>query len=108
MNASVNLFEDDDAGHLWWIAEHPDGYVVNIRRRLDPGYVVLHRANCFSIERYPTMRENPGGFTERAYRKLCAMTISEIEADLARRWGAREPFSKICSLCAPERGPRRR
>jgi len=75
---------------------------VNIRRRFDPDYVVLHRARCFSIERYPTMRENPGGFTERAYRKLCAMSVLEIKVYLTRRWGAPGPISKFCAFCAPE------
>ena len=25
-------FSDDDPGYLSWIAEHPDGFVLNVRR----------------------------------------------------------------------------
>ena len=34
---SVRHFIDDDAGYLAGLAEHPDGYVINIRRSLNPG-----------------------------------------------------------------------
>ena len=83
----VTLFEDDDAGYLRWISEHPNGYVVNMRRSVDPNYLVLHRASCFSINRYPNMDEDPGGFTERAYRKLCSTSLSALEDYLRRAIG---------------------
>ena len=67
---TVNLFENDEAGYLEWISEHPDGYVVNVRRWLDPDYLVLHRATCFSISRHRNMDEDPGGFTERSFEKI--------------------------------------
>ena len=97
---AVILFEDDDAGYLRWISEHPAGYVVNMRRWLDPDYLVLHRASCFSINRYPKMLEHPGGFTERSYRKLCSSSLSELEAHLSQMTSKPDPFSKVCSLCA--------
>ena len=99
---AVTLFVHDDAGYLRWISEHPNGYVVNSRRWFDPDYLVLHRASCFSINRYTNMHENPGGFTERAYRKLCSTSLSGLEAHLRRMTGEPDPFSKVCSLCAPE------
>ena len=99
---TVSLFEDDDTGYLRWISEHPDGYVVNTRRRFDPDYLVFHRASCFSINRYPNMHEDPGGFTERAYWKLCSTSLSELEDHLRRTIGELDPFSKVCSLCAPD------
>ena len=99
---AVTLFEHDDAGYLRWISEHPNGYVVNTRRWIDPDYLVLHRASCFSINRYLNMHENPGGFTEREYRKLCSTSLSELEAHLRRIIREPDPFSNVCSLCAPE------
>lgn len=80
---SAVLFQGDDSGYIRWLKKHPSGYVVNIRSRLDPGYVVLHRAVCSSISQYPTMDRNPGGFTERSYQKICGLSISEINALLS-------------------------
>ena len=97
---AVAFFEDDDMGYLQWISEHPDGYVVNSRRRVGPDYLVLHRASCFSINRYPNMDEEPGGFTERQYRKFCSTSRSELEDHLRRMIGEPDPFSKVCSLCS--------
>lgn len=55
-------FEDDDGAYLRWIKEHPEGYVLNVRRTPDPNYVVLHRASCTLITR-KLARE--GGYTSR-------------------------------------------
>ena len=97
---AVILFEDDDTGYLRRISEHPDGYVVNMRRWLDPDYLVLHHAGCPSVIRYPNMRENPGGFTERAYRKLCCTSLSELKDHLSQMTSSPDPFSKVRSRCA--------
>ena len=56
---TVILYEDDEVSYLEWISEHPDGHVVNMRRWLDPDYLVLHRATCFSINRHRNMRAYP-------------------------------------------------
>ena len=53
--ATATYFKDDDVGYLRWVAENPQGYVVNLRRWHDPTYVVLHRACCSAIQRYPNM-----------------------------------------------------
>jgi hypothetical protein len=67
-------FRDDEAGYLSWIASNPDGFVLNVRRTPDPDYVVLHRASCRSIS---TTRE-PGAYTCRGYRKICAADMHEL------------------------------
>ena len=95
------FFENDDAGYLNWIRENPDGFVTNMRDWLDPTYLVLHRASCATINSYPDMQENPGGFSEKAYRKLCGPSIEALEEDLRQRTGGRHGFSKNCSHCAP-------
>lgn len=46
------LFSGDDEEYLRWVDEHPDGYVVNVRRNFDPSYVVLHRSSCHTIRSY--------------------------------------------------------
>jgi len=97
---TVIVFEDDDDAYLRWVAEHPDGYVVNMRRRLDPNYIILHRADCPTIARYPNMDKDPGGFTERAFRKLCSTSLSELRGYLAPTRSEPDSFSKVCSRCA--------
>jgi hypothetical protein len=81
---------------------YPDGYVVNLRRRFDPDYVVLHRASCALIHRYRGMSKNPGGFTERAFRKLCGPSLPEIVDHLRTEFARRDPITKACSRCVPQ------
>src|SRR5688572_10877088 len=69
------MFDSDDRHYLLWAERHPDGYVVNLRRQRDASYVVLHRATCRSVHRYAGIDANPGGFTERGYRKLCGISL---------------------------------
>ena len=87
ISVMVILFEDDEAGYLRWINEHPDGYVVNTRRWFDPDYLVLHRASCSSIKIHRNMHDDPGGFTERNYRKLCSASLSDLEDHLRKLIG---------------------
>lgn len=39
-------FDGADGAYFAWLARNPHGYVVNVRRRCSPDYVVLHRASC--------------------------------------------------------------
>ena len=93
----VITFEKNDTGFLKWVAEHKDGWVVNSRKQFDPSYLVLHRSFCRSISN----THNPGGFTERAYVKICANTLREIVSYLSIRTRKKAPFSKVCSRCMP-------
>jgi hypothetical protein len=91
-------FSDDDPGYLSWIAEHPDGFVLNVRRPADSRCVVLHRANCASIS---NDTYEPNAFTGRKHHKICA--TSEAELKLAAKSEGRlgGTFSKRCGLCGP-------
>ena len=64
-------FEHDDHGYLGWVHEHTEGFVLNVRDRPDPQYVVLHRATCKTITRSLL---NPAGYTGASYRKVVAAT----------------------------------
>jgi len=98
---SVTELRNDESGYLDWISRNPRGFVVNGRRRFDPGYLVLHRASCTTVRRYPTMDQDPGGFTERGYVKICSTSIRELEKYLAPKAHRRRAFSKECRLCEP-------
>jgi hypothetical protein len=85
-------FTNSDSRYREWLTEHPQGYVLNTRRRPDPDYMVLHRSECRSISR----PADPGAFTERSYIKVCSDTRDDLQV-WARQYGA-AGFSKRCSL----------
>ncbi len=98
----TRLFDGNDAVFLRWTAEHPGGYVVNLRRRFDPSYVVLHRADCRTLRTHRNSKNHPGGFTERNYLKAGGETKADLDAYLANRLRIERPvFSKQCSICKP-------
>ena len=68
-------FSNDDPGYLAWIEAHKNGFVLNVRRVADPDYVILHRADCFTIA---NRRHAPGAFTGKNYRKICAADVDEL------------------------------
>jgi len=99
-DSDLSFFDGDDAAYRAWLAANRDGYVLNTRRRIDPGYMVLHRAGCYSISRYADNAPE-GAFTERGYIKVCA---SELDAmrDWVRSNGRPDgSFSKECGICRP-------
>lgn len=42
----MEVFSNDDEGYRKWLAENPNGYVVNTYTNPSPDYMMLHRANC--------------------------------------------------------------
>jgi hypothetical protein len=42
-------FEDNDEDYLFWTSNNSSGYVVNCHRRPTPDYLILHRADCYTI-----------------------------------------------------------
>jgi hypothetical protein len=95
------LFDASDDRYRSWLDRHPSGFVLNTRRKPDPNYMVLHRATCSSISSYHS-NVTPGGFTERAYIKICADTVEEIRQWVRVHFGANLAFSAACNLCGPE------
>ncbi len=87
-----------EAPYLRWLQTHPQGLVVNARRRPDPGYAVLHRATCWTITR-PTSQTDGAPFTARSFIKACAATETDLLAWLRARQGS--GFSKRCAICSP-------
>ena len=91
-------FCNDDDGYLAWIGENPGGFVWHVRRQRDSTYVILHRASCNSIS---SDLRTSGAYTARAYRKVCALNLEELQL-AARKEGRHDgSFSKKCSQCRP-------
>ncbi|WP_424945627.1 hypothetical protein [Candidatus Spongiihabitans sp.] len=76
---TTELFDGNDDLYQNWLAAHTDGFVINTSRReaRRGTYMVLHRARCKNINESPWPH---GGFTERSYIKVCALTVDELRA----------------------------
>lgn len=92
--AGVREFRDDDEGYLAWIAEHPDGYVINILRGLNPTTARVHRARCRTVTGTPPR----GGPWTGPYIKVCAGQVDELD-----RWAVQHAGQVItrCGVCQP-------
>jgi hypothetical protein len=90
-------FEHDDAGYLAWASSNPAGFVLNVRATNDPSYVVLHRANCRSIQ----AARPPGAYTARGYRKVCSPSLADLESWAKAHGRPDGTFSKLCGVCRP-------
>jgi hypothetical protein len=90
-------FDGDDKGYLQWLADHPGGYVLNVRRkRPSDDYAILHRVACAAIS---SRKQSHGAFTERGYRKICAQTVGELRIALRAEGRFDGSFTKQCTKC---------
>jgi hypothetical protein len=83
-------FMDDDKGYIAWLADHPEGCVLNCGRPPQPSYLMLHKATCGTIS------GKPGRRWTVAYQKVCAETFKEIEA-----WTRPIGSPSGCRFCKP-------
>jgi hypothetical protein len=67
-------FMDDDDGYIAWLAEHPDGFVLNCGRPPTPSYLMLHRGTCSTIRGIPAR----GRSWTVIYQTVCADTNREL------------------------------
>ena len=94
---------DKDEDYCKWIADNPDGFVVNTRRPYSPSYMVLHMASCKDISE-PSHEKTPGGFAERQYAKVGSLDIESL-----RQWAKENgrddgSFTTECGHCKPTTG----
>jgi len=92
------VMDRDDKQYTRWLRDNPKGYVLNTRREPDPEYMVLHRASCYTINR-TAINAAPGGFTERAYIKVCSDNIQDLQNWVKKHGRLNGSFSKECSRC---------
>ena len=84
------FFLDDEEGYLSWIAQHPNGYVLNLDKRLSiKNYPMLHRVADRQIS---GELEN---YTTGAYFKICGTNEEALE-----EWAKRSGFNLTrCKKC---------
>jgi hypothetical protein len=88
--SSMRRFVDQDAAYLDWLAEHPDGFVINTGRKPSAAYLMLHRANCGTISGTPAR----GSTFTGDYVKVCG-SQEELDAYAHELAGVAKP----CGLC---------
>jgi hypothetical protein len=76
---------DDDA-FIAWLDANPDGYVVNTERG-GRGYVMLHRATCNFVRKWPP-------FIGPSYVKLCSTSLAQLESWAVQFTGGPAPRCK--------------
>lgn len=93
---AAHVFRDDDLGFVTWVAENPDGYVLNIQRGLSAADARLHTATCGHLARAIEALESHQRHLTAAYIKLCSRSIGELDA-----WAAKQIGSEIrrCPSC---------
>jgi hypothetical protein len=96
----VTVFQDDDDGYRAWWASNPDGWVINIRRSLNPSDARLHHGACRTIAGDPAHAANWTG----PYIKICAADLSHADA-----WAVSYTGTAIvrCDTCQPPNAPPR-
>ena len=93
-------FDDDDNVYRQWLAQNPDGFVINTTRNKSANYMILHRASCRTISKYTDMAQ-PGGFTERDYIKVCAPDLVSLRVWVRQHGRPDSSFTGVCSICNP-------
>jgi hypothetical protein len=69
----------DDPSYLAWLDANPNGYVINTERG-GRQYVMLHRATCSYMRRFPP-------FVGPSYIKICSTSLDQIEKWALQRSG---------------------
>jgi hypothetical protein len=88
----VAEFREDNQAYLSWVHAHPDGFVINIQRSLNPSDARMHRATCYTIRGEP-----PRGNFVGEYIKIC----SPSQIDLTQ-WALKSVGSiHDCGTCRP-------
>jgi len=75
----VTVHDSDDEAYFKWLAEHPDGFVLNTKRLATDGACSIHRATCAHILAVRNTA-SVGGFTQRGGIKLCSASIGALIA----------------------------
>jgi hypothetical protein len=91
---SLDVYRDDDRGYARWLSLWPSGYVLNIAATWNPADARVHTASCSSI------RPQDGKSVTRAYIKVCAPQLADLE-----QWSADQaiPLPPTCRVCLAPR-----
>ncbi|MFN8614050.1 MAG: hypothetical protein U0931_41345 [Vulcanimicrobiota bacterium] len=91
--SEIEKFVDEDQSYLGWIAQHPDGYVLNVPRSLTAANLAkFHKASCWTVTRAT------GGPWTAEYIKLCADSLADLQS-----WAQEHVRGTVsdCGTCHP-------
>ncbi len=66
-------FEDNDRNYLFWTSQNARGYVVNCYRSPSTDYLILHWADCYTIN------GDQSPWTTKDYANICSPTLLALE-----------------------------
>ena len=90
----IQVFDNDDAGYLEWLAANGGGYVLNTTNPATREYLMLHRATC----RHVTGSPSNGRQWTVQYLKVVADAAHPIESWCVARLDGRPTW---CAHCKP-------
>ena len=85
-------FIDDDDGYLAWVANNPDGFVLNCHHTREKETHRIHRATCSSIRGRPAK----GELWTHDYIKLCSAECENLEQWVRDQVGEEPIFCPMC------------
>ena len=87
------VFDGDDDAYLAWVHARPYGYVLNCERVPYANYLMLHRADCYTIT-------EPGPqattWTEHEYVKVCSTDRQQLRQWASDRTGSAPTYCQLC------------
>lgn len=89
-------FVDDDKGFFDWMQQNPSGYFINTPRKITASSITLHRSGCQHTKGTP----RPDYAHTKASRKICALTVEELQEWAKKNGRPDGSFSKICKSCS--------
>ena len=72
----IARFANNDSAFHQWGATHPNGFILNIRKRLDE-YAVLHKVGCPSLKN--VTGKHPQPHTGNQYQKVVSLAYKDLD-----------------------------
>lgn len=73
VDSPLVAFEDDDRDYLFWTSQNSHGFVVNCYRNPTTDYLMLHCADCYTINGTNLP------WTTGDFAKVCSPTVAALE-----------------------------
>ncbi|MCP4542498.1 MAG: hypothetical protein GY832_35710 [Chloroflexi bacterium] len=99
LEGEIYEFSEDEEGYAHWLAEHPQGFVINVKRGSLADEVVLHRTTCHCIG--GDAGNTRGARIGERSTRVCSLEVTSLSNWAERRGRVLAPFSHDCLQCKP-------
>ena len=93
---SVQVFINNDHDYLQWMADNPNGFVVNTGRTKRSTYTSLHTSGCTHIVEYEGLANT------KSRAKVCSNDPDELYYWCQENRPAIGRFHHLCTSCKPK------